>query len=676
LPQDPLPNPGAAPRALSHREVLTAFSGLMLAMLLGALDSTIVSTALPTIVNELGGLEHLAWVVTAYLLAQTVVTPIYGKLGDLYGRKIILQSAILLFLAGSVLCGLSQNMTQLIAFRAIQGLGGGGLMVVSQAVIADIVPMRDRGRYQGFFGALFGVSSIAGPLLGGYFTTHLSWRWIFYVNLPLGAVALVVLAAVLPASPERRSHSIDYIGAALLTVALSGIVLAVDIAGPAHPWGSPLMLGVLAATALALGLFIMSQSKAAEPILPLRLFQQRTFVVASGIGLVVGFAMFGSVTYLPVYLQTVQAQSPTRSGMQMLPMMVGMLTASIITGQIISRTGRYRVFPILGTAVMSTGLLMLSRLSVSSSTTQASLYMLLLGLGLGMVMQTLILAVQNAADYRDLGVATSGATLFRSIGGSLGTAVLGTVFSAQLGANLARALPPGSDIAMAGRSLSAQALTAMSAEAQLVYTSSFMSSLDTMFLVATVVCICGFLLSWWLPERPLRESVAVSARDVGGEAAEAFARPTDTNNAEEQLVQAFRSLADRDVQREHIRHIVARSGESLSPLAAWCLFRLGTQPGAASVLVAPSGVPAARLDAAVEELRSAGLIDAADASAAGRGEAYVLTAAGKGTVERLSAARRAHLRELAAEWEGHAGESADDRLRHAVTALADHARSA
>jgi EmrB/QacA subfamily drug resistance transporter len=648
----------------------------MLAMFLGALDSTIVSTALPTIVNELGGLEHLAWVVTAYLLAQTVVTPIYGKLGDLYGRKIVLQSAIVLFLAGSVLCGLSQDMTQLIIFRAIQGLGGGGLMVVSQAVIADIVPIRDRGRYQGFFGALFGVSSIAGPLLGGYFTTHLSWRWIFYVNLPLGVLALAVLAAVLPASPERRSHAIDYVGAALLTIALSGIVLAVDLAGPTRPWGSPFMLGVLAATVVALGLFIAAESRAAEPILPLRLFRQRTFVVASGVALVVGFAMFGSVTYLPVYLQTVQGQSPTRSGMQMLPMMAGMLTASIVAGQIISRTGRYRIFPIMGTAVMTVGLLLLSRLSVSSTTTEASVYMLLLGLGLGMVMQTLILAVQNAADYRDLGVATSGATLFRSIGGSVGTAALGAIFTSQLVSNLARALPAGTDAAAAGRNLSAAVLARVPAETRVLYTQSFMDSLDTMFLVAMVVCVGGFLLSWLLPERPLRETIAMAAGDMGGETAEAFARPTDSQNAEEQLVQAFRSLADRDVQREHIRHIVARAGVPLSPLAAWCLYRLGTRGDELNAMMAVAGLPKPRMEAAMAELRDAGFVEdrAAGASAAQDGASLTLTPDGTVIVERLIAARGVHLQELAAEWNGQPGTNADEQLRRAVTAVADNGR--
>jgi EmrB/QacA subfamily drug resistance transporter len=499
-------HPPVAPQYLSHRQILVVMSGLMLGMLLAALDQTIVATALPTIVGELGGLEHLSWVVTAYLLTSTASTPLYGKISDLYGRKPIFQFAIVTFLIGSILAGISQNMPMLIGFRAIQGLGAGGLMALTFAIVGDIIPPRERGRYQGYFGAVWGLSSVAGPLLGGWFTDGPGWRWIFYINVPIGIVALVVTSAVLKIPHTRRDHSIDYLGAALLVVGVSSLLLASVWGGQQYPWASAQILTLLiVGGALVLG-FVWWESRAREPILPLSLFRNHTFSITSAIGFVVGVAMFGAIVFLPIYLQVVEGASPTLSGLLMLPLMVGILVTSIGSGVLITRTGRYKIFPILGTALITAGMYLLSLLTADTPRWESSLYMLVVGLGLGCVMQVLVVAVQNAVDFREMGVATSASTFFRSMGGTLGTAIFGSILSNRLAANIAEQLPGGLPAGVHASSLtgSPEVINALPGEIRDRVIEAFVLSLHTVYIVAVPIVIIAFVLTWFVRELPLR----------------------------------------------------------------------------------------------------------------------------------------------------------------------------
>lgn len=632
--------PSAPARSLEQRQIWLIFGGLLLGLLLGALDQTIVATALPTIVSDLGGLNHLSWVVTAYLLASTASTPLWGKLGDLFGRKRVYQATIIIFLAGSALSGLSRNMGELIGFRAIQGLGGGGLIVTSQAIIGDIAPPRERGRYQGVFGAVFGLASVAGPLLGGFFVDNLSWQWVFYINIPIGAAALAVTAVVLPVLASRAHPIIDYLGTALLAGAATCLILLTSLGGTTYPWLSPQLIGLGVAGVILAVAFVLVERRAPEPVMPLRLFRDRVFTVSSLIGFIVGFALFGAITFLPIYLQVVQGVSPTESGLRLLPMVLGLLAASITSGQLISHFGRYKIFPIIGTAVMTVGLLLLSRLGANSSLAQASLAMFVLGVGVGLVLQVLIIAVQNTVDFRDLGAATSGVTFFRSIGSAFGVAVFGAVFSNALATNLARflpsaGLPPGFNPETA--QAHPEVLRSLPPDVLAGYIHAFAASLQPVFLLAAPFGAVAFALTWLLRERPLRAvATAPSTGEVLG--------MTVSQSSLDEIARALSVLISRENRYRVCQRIAERAGVALSPGAVCLIGRIGREPPATlGQLSARLDVPAASLAPAMEELRRAGLVRDDQA-----GTGVMLTAAGQQTLERLIAARREGLAQLLA----------------------------
>lgn len=484
---------------LTHRQTLVAMSGLLLGTLLASLDHTIVASALPTISSELGGLRHISWLMTAYIFAATIATPLYGKLGDLYGRKRMFRMAIVLFLGGSALCGIAGSMTQLIAFRFLQGLGAGGLIVLAQALLAELLSPRERGRYMGYFGGVAAVSSVVGPLLGGFLTDHLSWRWVFYVNLPVGIASLVVATIYVPEGTRRENPRIDYMGVGVLSAAVAAIVLFTTWGGVEHAWTSPVILGLVGAAVGLLAAFLVVERRAAEPLIPLGLFRLRNVAVATSVSFVLGVYMFGTISFLPVFLQYVKGASATNAGLLLLPLTAGLLTGSIVSGRMISRTGRHKRYPVIGCGLATLSAVLLSSMSASTSQNALVFYMVLVGLALGLTMQTVVTTAQNSVDRSELGIATSTVNFFRALGGSVGIAAYGAVFNAGLVNRL------GGGVSGAGGSHpSPEALRALPLEEQAHVVGAIADALTTVFLYTVPFALFAFVLTWLVREVPLK----------------------------------------------------------------------------------------------------------------------------------------------------------------------------
>lgn len=541
------------------------FVAIVLGMLLAALDQTIVATALPTIVANLGDAGHQSWVVTSYLLASTIVTALVGKLGDVFGRKRVFQVAVVCFVVGSVLCGLAQSMAMLVGARALQGIGGGGITVTASALIGEVVPLRERGRYQGILGAVFGVTTVIGPLLGGYFTDYLTWRWAFWVNVPISVIVIFVAAAAIPALTAGTKPAIDYAGIALIGLGAAGLTLATSWGGSLYPWGSPTIIGLFVGAAAALIAFVIAERRAAEPILPIRLFASPVFTVCCVLSFVVGFAMLGAMTFLPTYMQYVNGVSATASGLRTLPMVVGMLFTSTGSGTIVGRTGRYKIFPVVGTALMALAFLLMSRMEPSTPTAIQSIYLLVLGAGIGLSMQVLVLIVQNTAHFEDLGVATSGVTFFRTIGSSFGAAIFGSLFvnflDRRIGAALAASGVPPSAVA------SPEALHRQPHDVAAPIVAAYAESLTQVFLCAAPVALVGFVLALFLREVPLRD-LHDSTVDLG----DAFGMPT--SETPDQMLESAIARMLRGETGMRLRSIAMRPDCQLDVAGLWGVLRV------------------------------------------------------------------------------------------------------
>lgn len=635
---------GTAPVEVGRRRINAVFAAVALGMLLAALDQTIVSTALPTIVGDLGGAGHLSWVVTGYLLAETVSTALVGKFGDVFGRKQMFLLSVVVFLVGSFWCGFANSMTWLIGWRAVQGLGAGGLMVTSSALVADVIPLRERGKYQGALGSVFGVVTVVGPLLGGLFVDHLSWRWAFYVNIPVGVLVLAVAVPAIPAVRGALRPVIDYLGIILVSLGASGLTLVTSWGGTTYPWTSPTIIWLAVASVVALVCFVFVERRAAEPVLPMRLFGNPVFAIAGPMSFIVGFAMLGAITFLPTYLQYVQGTSATTSGIRMLPMVLGLLLAAVGSGNVVSRTGRYRVFPIVGSLGMAGGLYLLSRLDEHTGLWLGSLYMFVLGVGVGLSMQVLLIAVQNTVDYADLGVATSGVTFLRTIGSSFGVAVFGSVYASRLEHGIAAALaahplPAGVDPRV---TQSPEALHRLPPAVAAPIVHAYAQALHVVFLAGVPVALVAFALSWFLKEVPLRGTSRAAATDIG----DGFAMPEPTD-AERSLQRALACLLRKE-RGQMSTVALAHARSPLDEAEAWCVVKVRAMRrrcGSATVAAIAESVklpPKVLRPAFDEVIRSGYLVEGVDG--------LRLTDAGEQEFGTLSAAWQEWVAERLADW--------------------------
>jgi EmrB/QacA subfamily drug resistance transporter len=645
-----------AEEPLTRRRMNLIFATILVGMLLAALDQTIVSTALPTIVGDLGGAGHLSWVVSSYLLADTIGTVLAGKFGDLFGRKRIFQFSAALFVVASGLCGLAGGMTWLIAWRAVQGFSAGFLMVTATAVIADVIPLRERGKYQGALGGVFGVTTVLGPLLGGLFTDHLSWRWVFYINLPIGIAVIVLAAFTMPSIRPSGRPNIDYLGIVFVSIGSAGLTLALSWGGTQYPWGSVTIIGMIVGSLISLMIFVLVERRATEPVLPLRLFRSSVFSVCVVLAFIVGFAMLGSMTFLPTYLQYVKGSSATESGLQTLPMVVGLLAMSLFSGAFVGRTGRYKIFPVVGSAVMALGLYLLSRLDAQTPYWQMAVAMFVLGIGIGSSMQILTIVVQSTVRYDDLGVATSGVTFFRTLGSSFGAAVFGAVYANVLKDNLPKAIAASPGVNPADVT-TPEALHAHPATQIAPIVDAYAHAVHVVFLTAVPVPIVALVLALFLKQVPLRGTARETASDVG----EGFGMPEGAE-ASQQLQLAIGRLIQHKGRTE-LPRIRAQSGAAFDAADGWLVGQvyLRTRLGRDASIEEISRrhhVPPAVLEPAFSNAMQHGYLRGQDGQVG-------LTSAGEQEMSKVVTAMTAWLADELADWE------ADDReLTAALAELA------